>query len=152
MEDSIQTQQFYDALGEEIGDVSREGFLKTSQNIRRNIIEEKGVDGDMIAALVDDAYTDAADAYVLLTNDADHAPLAKRLTSRGKKIWIVGYAPTTARALRQAVPPENIVNLLTEEREFDFDSIWLKDETAGNLRILDDIRMQWGWWKSQGLV
>jgi uncharacterized LabA/DUF88 family protein len=146
------SQRFYDALADEIGNVSRRGFLKVSYDVRRKIIEEKGVDGDMIATLASDAYKGAADVFVLLTNDADHAPLAEQLVHEGKKVIIIGYASRPARALRQAVGDENILNLLTEERDFDFSALWLRSEDADSLRILEDMRIQWQWWKANGIL
>lgn len=151
--DFDRTQIYYDALGDSIGDVSQKGYLQISRNIRRKLIEEKAVDGDMISALATDAGDPPdADVFVLLTNDADHFPQAEALVARGTKVMVIGYAEKPAKALWRAVGNQNILNLLTGEREFDFDPIWLNTQDTHSLQILEDIRQQWHWWKSRGLI
>lgn len=145
------TQHFYDALADRIGDVSNRGDLKLSFNIGRRPIEEKGVDGDFITALAFDAADDLANVYVLLTNDSDHAPAAERLVERGKKVILITYSERPARALRSAVGDDNVIDLLTEEREFDFDPIWLLRDDALSLRMLEDMRVQWDHWQTIGV-
>jgi uncharacterized LabA/DUF88 family protein len=144
------TQRFYDALADRIGDVSDRGDLKLSFNVGRRPIEEKGVDGDFITALAFDAADDLADVYVLLTNDSDHAPAAERLVERGKEVILITYSDRPARALRLSVGDDNVIDLLTDEREFDFDPIWLSREDPLSLNMLEDMRMQWIHWKTFG--
>lgn len=146
------TQRFYDALADEVGDVSQEGVLKLSRSAGRRPIEEKGVDGDLLGALASDAYKNEADVFVLLTNDSDHAPLAKRLVADEKRVVIIGYADRPSSALCRAVGRKNVLNLLTKERDFDFSPVWLRDEDQRSLSLLEDIRLQWSWWKSHGMV
>lgn len=152
--DFDRTQIYYDTLGDRIGDVSQKGYLKVSRNIRRKIIEEKGVDGDMSSTFDEHAGATPpdADVFVLLTNDADHAPHAARFCDKGRRVLVAGYAAQPAWALRRAVGDHNVLNLLTKEREFDFNPIWLKTEDDRSLEILEQMRMQWQWWKSQGMI
>jgi uncharacterized LabA/DUF88 family protein len=148
-----ESQAFYDALADVIGHSSHRGFLKLQRNVERKVeIGEKGVDGDFVTQLVFDAADKLADVYVLLTNDGDHAPAAERLCQRGNRVAVVTYGNRPSLALRNAVEAGNFLSLLTDEREFDFDPIWLLEENKKGWGILEDMRMQWDYWQSQGLV
>lgn len=150
--DFDKTQRFYDALADDVGGISQRGVLRVSRNTGRRPVEEKGVDGDLLGSLAADAYSDASDVFVLLTNDSDHAPLAERLMDDGKRVAVVGYTDRPASALRRAVGNHNVLNLLTNERDFDFSPVWLRNADAHSLAILEDIRMQWAWWKANGMI
>lgn len=147
------SQDFYDALADVIGDTSERGFLRLSRDARKKIeIGEKGVDGDFVATLAFDAADRLADVYVLLTNDADHAPAVDRMRQRGDRVVVVTYGNRPATALRQAAGPENFLTLLQEDREFDFDPIWLLQDNKDGRSLLHDMSMQWEEWRSRGLI
>jgi hypothetical protein len=147
------SQNFYDALADIIGDTSESGFLRLSRDARRKIeIGEKGVDGDFVAALAFDAADGLADVYVLLTNDADHAPAVDRMQQRGDRVAVVTYGNRPAAALRQAAGQQNVLNLLADEREFDFDPIWLLTDNEEGRNVLEHMRMQWAEWRRRGMI
>lgn len=144
------SQDFYEALADVIGDTSGQGFLRLNRKTRE--IGEKGVDGDFIAALAFDAADRLADVYVLMTNDADHAPAIDRMRQRGDRVAVLTYGNRPAAALRRAAGPQNVLNLLADEREFDFDPIWLLEDNKEGWDILEHMRMQWVDWQMRGIV
>jgi hypothetical protein len=57
-----------------------------------------------------------------------------------------------ARALIDAVGKNNVLDLLTCSRGFDFSDVWLKSPDAPSFQVLQDIQQQWRWWVRNGDV
>ncbi|MGB5778288.1 MAG: NYN domain-containing protein [Allopontixanthobacter sediminis] len=153
-----QSQRYYTALGRELGEASRKGFLRASLDNKEKIIGEKAVDGDMQTRITADAYSNAADVFVLMTNDGDHYPAAKEAQNLGKTVVVVRHSGTAANALRASLGDENVIQFYGHNRDayhdyqFCFDEIWLRDQNEESVEILEDMRMQYAFWETNGQV
>ncbi len=150
------TEAFYQALATKIGHLSQYGHRHLQRENSKKIFGEKTVDEDLNSSLWFDAVrTDEqskVDLFVIVTNDGDHAPHAARLRAAGKRVSIFSYVEKPARALIDAVGKNNVLDLLTCSRGFDFSDVWLKSPDAPSFQVLQDIQQQWRWWVRNGDV
>lgn len=67
--------------------------------------EEKGSDVNLATYLIRDAYTDAADAFVVISNDSDLTePMRLVKREAGKIVGLISPYPTNSRALMTCKP------------------------------------------------
>jgi uncharacterized LabA/DUF88 family protein len=150
------TEAFYNALGRKTGNLSQYGQRRLQKENNKSIFVEKSVDEDLNSSIWFDAVRkdeqSKIDLFVIVTNDGDHAPHAARLRAAGKRVSIFSYVEKPARALLDAVGKNNVLDLLTCSRGFDFADVWLKLPDEDSLQFLQDIQQQWHWWVQNGDV
>jgi uncharacterized LabA/DUF88 family protein len=152
----LDSQRYYQALGQHIGSVSWKGYYQaTKENLK--IVGEKAVDMDMGRAMFHDIYNDNVDVLILITNDGDFYPAAEEAKAQGKTVICLRHFGPPAKALSRALGDENIIRFYDlnknsyDKYQFDFYyNHFLRSEDERSLAMIDDMRMQYAWWEMTG--
>jgi uncharacterized LabA/DUF88 family protein len=152
----LESQRYYQALGQHIGSVSWKGYYQaTKDNLK--IVGEKAVDMDMGRAMLKDVYNDNVDVLILITNDGDFYPAAEEAKAQGKAVICLRHFGPPAKALSRALGDENIIRFYDinknsyDKYQFDFYyNHFLRSEDERSLAMIDDMRMQYASWEMTG--